>query len=103
MSPRMAISALAAVLSAAALTAAAPSAEQRVTHQRDILVGATQGNGSPVTDLTVTDFVVREDRLSREVVRVSPAPPPSHVMLLVDDSQEAQASIPFLRAGVSGF
>jgi hypothetical protein len=98
MTLRIAICALAAAVSATAL-----SADQRATHEREILVGATAGNGSPVTDLALTDFVVREDRLAREVVRATPAPPPSHVMLLVDDSQEAQAAIPFLRSGLSTF
>jgi hypothetical protein len=98
MTRRIAIGAFVAAVSVAAL-----SADQRVTHEREILVGATQGNGTPATGLTVTDFVVREDRLSREVVRVDPAPPPSHLVLLVDDSQESQESIPFLRAGLGGF
>jgi hypothetical protein len=66
MTLRIAICAL-----AVAVSATAPSAGQRVTREREILVGATQGNGSPATDLAVTDFVVREDKLSREVVRAT--------------------------------
>jgi len=39
--------------------------------------------------------------LAREVIRVNPAPPPSHVMLLIDDSHASMASIPFVRSGLT--
>lgn len=98
MAPRITILAVLAAVSVVAL-----SADQRASRERQILVSAALPSGAPATGLVATDFVVREDRLSREVIRVSPAPPPSHVMLLVDDSQAAQSSIPFLRSGLAGF
>lgn len=98
MAPRITILAVLAAVSVVAL-----SADQRASRERQIVVSATLPSGAPATDLLATDFLVREDRLSREVIRVSPAPPPSHVMLLVDDSQAAQASVPFLRSGLAAF
>lgn len=87
----------------AVLSAPTLSAGQRSARERDVIVSATLSSGAPALNLTATDFVVREDRLAREVIRVSPAPAPSHVMLLVDDSQASQASIPFLRTGLTAF
>jgi hypothetical protein len=87
----------------AAASVALPSAEQRTGRERGILVGAALSSGAPVTDLTATDFVVREDGIAREVIRADAAPPPSHIMLLVDDSQAMQASVPFVRSGVANF
>ena len=56
---------------------------------------------TPVTGLTVDDFVVREDGLAREILRVADAPPPTHVVLLVDNSQAASALTVDLRAGLT--
>jgi hypothetical protein len=53
--------------------------------------------------IQVRAFVVREDGLAREVIRVGIAPPPSHVMLLIDDSQAADRSIQFLRTAAAAF
>jgi len=94
----------AAILTAvAALSVSTLTAGQRSARERDVIVSATLSTGAPALNLGPTDFVVREDRLSREVIRVNPAPPPSHVMLLVDDSQASQASVPFLRTGLTAF
>ncbi|HEX5069434.1 MAG TPA: vWA domain-containing protein [Vicinamibacterales bacterium] len=88
-----------AVLAAGAVSAR--PADQRSSRERDVIVSASLSSGGPVLNLGPTDFIVREDRLAREVIRVAPAPPPSHVMILVDDSQASMASIPFLRSGIT--
>ena len=98
MQPRFAIFA-----ALAALAVATVSADQRGGRERGIIVSASLTTGAPVTDLTATDFVVREDNLVREVIRVGPAPPPSHIVLLADDSDSMQFGIPFLRSGLSAF
>jgi hypothetical protein len=59
--------------------------------------------GAPAPGLKPTDFIVREDGINREVIRVDPAPPPSHILLLVDDSQAAEASVPYLRSALAAF
>ena len=93
---------IAAVLAAlAAVSVSARPAQQRASRERDVIVGAALAAGGPALNLGPADFVVREDRLAREIIRVSPAPPPSHVMLLIDDSHASTASMPFLRSGVT--
>lgn len=76
---------------------------QRETRERSVVVGAVDNAGKPVTSLTAADFAVREDGRSREVLRVSPAPPPSHVALLIDDSQAARDAVQFLRTALGAF
>jgi hypothetical protein len=81
-----------------------PSASQRETRERGIIVGvSTSGSGdAPVPDMKVADFTVRENDVAREVLRVAPAPPPSHVYLLIDDSQATQGLSTYLRPAMTG-
>jgi len=60
-------------------------------------------SGDPVTGLDVGEFVVREDGLAREVLRVGPATDPMDIAVLVDDSQAANRAIADLRKGLQGF
>jgi hypothetical protein len=60
-------------------------------------------NDAPVTTLAEKDFVVREDNVAREVVKVTPGIAPTHVVLLVDDSQANADAITFLREGLKAF
>lgn len=78
-------------------------ADQRGTNERGIVVSVAGQADKPVTDLTAADFTVRENGVAREVVRVAPAPPPTHVVLLLDDSQATQALIPYVRPAVATF
>lgn len=93
------VAAVVAILAASAL----PAAVQRGRAGHPLLVTAIVDAATPATGLTAADFRVREDGRAREILRVEPAPPPSHVVLLVDDSQAAERSIPFLRAGLAAF
>ena len=99
MKPRVALLAIAAAIAVVAVSAD----QDRTSRERGIVVSAALANGTPVTDLTASDFVVREDEIAREVVRVNPAPPPSHVMILADDSDSMQARIAFLRSAIGRF
>ena len=80
-----------------------PAAGQRETRERGITVGVSTSGSSdaPVPDMQVADFTVRENDVAREVIRVSPAPPPSHVYWLVDDSQATQGLAPYLRPALT--
>jgi hypothetical protein len=98
MKPRLAFLALVAALSVATV-----SADQRATRERGIVVAASMASGVPATGLTAADFVVREDGVVREVIKIGPAPPPSHVLLLVDDSDSMQFRIAFLRSALAKF
>jgi hypothetical protein len=89
-------------VAAVALTLSGSVSAQRALRERSVYVGVTKDD-KPVPDLTPADFTVREDSLTREVLRVAPAPPPSHIALLVDDSSATQALTTDLRQGFSTF
>jgi len=59
--------------------------------------------GNPVTDLAAADFVVREDNLSRGVLRVSPADDPMQIAILVDNSTAAREHVINLRNALPEF
>ena len=79
------------------------SPAQRERRERGVVVTAWTSSGTPVTDMTEKDFTVREDQFSREVIRVSAAAPPSHIWLLVDDSQASNPAIAYLRTAIPKF
>ena len=79
---------------------AAPSAQ---TLQRGIYTSVLDKDGNPVAGLTVTDFVVREDNLAREVLRVEPATAPMQIALLVDNSARSNANLRDIREGAAEF
>jgi hypothetical protein len=57
----------------------------------------------PVPDLTPADFVVREENLAREVLRVEPATAPMQVALLVDNSARSGANMRDIREATNEF
>src|SRR6187200_775183 len=92
----------AAVAGLVAVSISNPSAGQRETRERGITVGVATSSDAPVTDMKAPDFTVRENDIAREVIRVAPAPPPSHVYLLMDDSQATQGLSNYLRPAMTG-
>jgi VWFA-related protein len=87
-----------ALLTLPRLAGAAPQALER-----HVVVSVVDSRRAPVTGLSAHDFIVREDGVAREVVRVSPASPPSHIILLVDTSQAAQSFLLDIRAALTAF
>jgi hypothetical protein len=71
--------------------------------ERDLYVGVLTPSGTPATDLKVNEFVVREDGVSREVLRAVPATDPLLIALVVDNSAAAEDDIPYLRDGLRAF
>ena len=57
----------------------------------------------PVAGLGVKDFVVREDGVAREVLRVSPASSPMPIAVLVDNTQAVSPNIADIRKALSSF
>ena len=94
---------VAAVLAGAVVLVGSTPEPQRQLRERSITVGVSGSNDIPVTDLTPGDFTIREDGLAREVLRVEPAPLPTHLALLIDDSQATQPSITYLRTALMTF
>lgn len=93
----------AAVLIVAAAWTAAIAAAPQQSRQRSVSVTILDGDDRPVSDLQPRDVIVREDGVAREIVSVAPAPPPTEIVLLVDDSQAAMQALRDLRDGLQGF
>jgi hypothetical protein len=65
--------------------------------QRSMYVSVLSEAGAPVPDLGPSDFIVREDNVAREVLRVTPADAPMQVAVLVDNSEAARDDISDIR------
>jgi hypothetical protein len=85
---------------AATALRAAPGAQ---AIQRSMYVSVLNEADAPVTGLGPSDFVVREDNVAREVLRVEPADEPMQIAVLVDNSQAARDYIRDIRAGLESF
>jgi hypothetical protein len=85
-----------------ALALAAPAAQREAKEQHLMITVATRDD-TPIKDLTPAEIKVREDGVSREVLRVGPATGPLDVVLLLDDSDISQLAINEIRQGAAGF
>jgi len=92
--------ALTVALVASALTSLGAQRDRR---ERTLFVGAVNDKGEPVDGLGPDAFVVKEDGVRREVLRVSPATEPMDIAILVDNSTAAADEITFLRSSLSKF
>jgi hypothetical protein len=70
---------------------------------RAMHVSVVDQAGMPVPDLGLADFIVREDNLSREILRVAPADDPMQIAILVDDSTAARDVVIDIRRALPGF
>jgi len=71
--------------------------------ERSMYVSVVNEAGAPVPDLGPADFVVREDNVAREVLRVVPATEPMQIAVLVDTSQTARNDITYMRTALPPF
>jgi hypothetical protein len=85
------------------LAAAGLADAQREQRQHQVTIAVLADGRTPVQDLTIRDIVIREDGLAREVLGVEPAPPPTHIALLIDDTQAAEPDIRDLRDALGAF
>lgn len=99
MTPLRRLAALVAA-STLVLVATAPSLAQRSAREQHVYAIIVGRNDARVTDLRAGDIIVREDGVAREVTRLAPAPPPTHVGLVIDDSQVTQSMVAELRRGL---
>ena len=104
MSPRPFL--ILALVSASAfigLTTTTVAEQANGPRERALFVSAVDKDREPVSGLGPDAFVVREDGVRREVLRVSRATEPIDIALLVDNSTAASDEITFLREGLSKF
>lgn len=82
---------------------AATPAGQRSDREHTLFVSVLDQDGNPVPDLGPSDFVVKEDNTTREILRVVPATDPMQVAVLVDTSQAARNQIQYMRQALPPF
>jgi VWFA-related protein len=92
-----------AALSIAACVLAWPGTLVAQAIQRAMYVSVLDEAGAPVADLGPSDFVIREDNIAREVLKVVPADEPMQVAVLVDTSQAARDDVPHIRTALPPF
>lgn len=86
---------------AIAPAAASPAVAQPI--ERSLWVSVVDQSGTPVPGLGTKDFSVREDNLSREILRVVPAEEPMQIALLVDTSQSVRNDVANIRNALPAF
>jgi len=87
----------------ACLVVSVPVLLEAQAQQRVIYASAVDEKGAPVSGLGPSDFVVREDKMAREILNVAEASDPMQVALLIDNSQAAEPYIRDLREGSTAF
>jgi len=92
-----------AVFVAAAIAAGVPLPVGAQPIRRSMYVSVVNDAGAPVPGLGPSDFVVREDNATREVLSVAPADDPMQIAVLVDTSQGARNTIQFMRQELPAF
>ena len=71
--------------------------------ERSMYVTMLDKAGAPVPNLGPADFIVREDNLAREVLRVVPASEPMQIAIMVDTSTAASQEITHIRRALPSF
>jgi VWFA-related protein len=92
-----------AALALAACDLAWPGTLAAQALQKAMFVSVLDQAGAPVPDLGPGDFVIREDNIAREVLKVAKADEPMQVAVLVDTSQAARDDIAHIRTALPPF
>lgn len=71
--------------------------------QRSLYASVVDQAGAPVPNLGPSDFIVREDNVAREVLRVAPADEAMQIAILVDTSEAATSHISHMREALPAF
>jgi VWFA-related protein len=76
---------------------------QAPTEERTAYVSVVDSKDATAAGLGPSDFIVREDDIAREVLRVSTAKEPAHVALLIDTSQAIDEQVNDIRLALRDF
>jgi hypothetical protein len=87
----------------AGLACAVPAVLRAQAQQRVVYTSALDQSGAPVSGLGTTDFVVREDKVEREILTVAPSSDAMQIVLLIDNSHAADQYVRDLREAASAF
>jgi VWA domain-containing protein len=71
--------------------------------ERTVYASVVDKNDAPVSGLSAGEFIVREDDVAREVLRVLPASEPMHIAVLVDTSQAMEEHMLDIRTALRAF
>jgi VWFA-related protein len=71
--------------------------------QKSLRVTVVDKAGNDVSGLGPSDFIVREDKATREVLRVAPADDPMQIVLLVDDTPQLNRYLVDVRSALTAF
>jgi len=85
------------------LTLLVPVPVRAQVEEWTVYTSVVDSTGAPVIGLSAADFVVRENGMAREILRVLPATDSLRVAVLVDNSQEMRNDLIDLRQGLRGF
>jgi len=88
---------------ATAATSARSIGAQAGERERTLYVSVVDSNGAPVEGLGPDEFIVREDGVRREVLRVSRAVEPIDIAILADNSAGTDDEIVNIRDGLAAF
>jgi hypothetical protein len=91
----------AATILLVALTGSSSPSAQAI--ERSMTVSVVDEAGAPVPDLGPPAFIVREDNVAREVLKVSEATEPMQIALLIDTSRAARDNISHYRSALPAF
>jgi VWFA-related protein len=100
---RLAGSALVTVMALGVSPVAGPAAGQRASREQQVVAAAVDKGGKAVPGLSTADFIVREDGVAREVLRVEQASAPMQIVVLVDTSNDMQVVLQDVRRGLQAF
>src|SRR5688572_15517059 len=71
--------------------------------ERSIYVTMVDQSGAPVPNMGPADFIVREDNVAREILRVERATDPMDIAILLDNSVAAAEAVPQMRRALPAF
>jgi Ca-activated chloride channel family protein len=91
------------VLAISAIALVIPRIVSAQIEERSVYVSVVDKNDAPVAGVRAGEFIVREDSMAREVLRVGAATEPMQVALLVDTSAAIDDYILDIRNGLRAF